>query len=132
MKSRHSKTNVLSIHMNERINPNLKTQDALVDSSNFNKFMVPFRMCLTGPSMSGKSYFIERLLQYRDDLFSSKFSEIYYCLPPEGQHTQDNYLEKLQRIVPDIILIYGVPKHEDVFSHTLPKLFIFDDMVSLF
>lgn len=82
--------------------------------------------------MSGKSHFIEMLLKHRDVMFTTKFVEIFYCLPPEAQHSHDQYLNKIQEIVPDINIVYGLPKHDAVFNHILPKLFIFDDMVRYF
>ena len=45
------------------------------------KIATPFRGIIAGPSNSGKTYFITRLLQNRIQLISQNFNRIIFCHP---------------------------------------------------
>lgn len=43
-------------------------------------FQLPFAMCIAGPSQSGKSEFIHRLLQNKEHLFPTHFHRFFIFL----------------------------------------------------
>ena len=88
-----------------------------------NNFMY-FRMIVAGPSMSGKSYFMFQLVKYRNEIFTTQFHRIMYCIPPESQHQKQAYYQKLKAECNEVELILGLPKEENVLDNTLPKLIL--------
>ena len=47
-------------------------------SPNFGKFIHPSRILISGPTMSGKSYFCKNLLKYKDNLWNIKFHRVIW------------------------------------------------------
>lgn len=91
-----------------------------------------FRILISGPSQSGKTTFILECLKYREKVFSTKFHQICYFLPPDSQYSNDEFITKLHALG-DIQVEYGLPKYTHIFnSKALPKLFIIDDQASRF
>ena len=45
------------------------------------QFQTPCSICISGPSQSGKSEWIVRLINNRDSLFPVNFTDVYYCVP---------------------------------------------------
>jgi len=81
----------------------------------------------SGPTECGKSTFVFKLLKHRNQLFTSEFESIYYCLPPEASHRTTTFVESLRKMIPNIVIIFGLPEPRQVLEHPLPKLFVIDD-----
>jgi hypothetical protein len=84
------------------------------------KFTHPCTIILGGPSKSGKSTFVQNLLDEKDALFDKKISEVLYCLPVG----QPNELEtgvhiKFHEGIPDV----------EMFADKIPRLVILDDLL---
>ncbi len=63
-------------------------------------------------------------------MFTTGFDQIYYCLSPLSQQSASDYLDEITQIVPDINIVYGLPKSGHVFDNVrLPKLFVIDDQM---
>ena len=85
-------------------------------------------MIVAGPSMSGKSHFMFLLVKHRNEIFTTVFHRVMYCIPPESQHQKQTYYEKLKRECKEVELILGLPKEENVLDNTLPKLILIGTM----
>ena len=98
------------------------------------KFQVPSSICVTGPSQSGKSEWIVRLIQNRHQLFATDFQEIIYCIPENLYHHQNPIFEKIRTYFPTAQLIAGLPDtlKLNLTFDTQPKLLIIDDLMSEF
>ena len=81
-------------------------------------------MIVAGPSMSGKSMFIFHLVKYRNEIFTTQFHRLMYCIPPESQHQKQAFFEKLKAECSKLELILGLPKEENILDNTLPKLIL--------
>jgi DNA polymerase III delta prime subunit len=84
------------------------------------KFKHPCTIIVAGPTQSGKSTFIQNLINEKDDLFNEKISEVIYCLP-QGQ---PNNLDTTSSIT----VFEGIPDVE-IFSDKIPRLVILDDLM---
>jgi hypothetical protein len=62
--------------------------------------------------MSGKSEFALNLVKYRDDVYSSKFERILYCLPDSSIHLHQNFIGRLREACESIEIIEGLPDVE--------------------
>src|SRR5947208_16675572 len=80
-------------------------------------FKHPFTMIISGPTGSGKTVFVNKLLDAQ--LFNVKFEEIIWCYSETGsiQSNEKN----------DVTYIQGLPT-EDMFTGE-PKLLILDDLM---
>jgi hypothetical protein len=98
-----------------------------------NRFENPFTMLLAGPTMCGKSTFILEILKNRDQLLRTRFSQIVYRVPATDLHSEirQQYIAKLNSVVPDIIVKTGLPEPRDFMVNNLPKLFILGKYVTL-
>lgn len=79
----------------------------------------PFTAIIAGPTSSGKSCFIKRFLNHRDEMINTQISDIIYC-KPEGQ--------KADWSIPFTQLVDGVPE-TDIFRDQKPRLIILDDLM---
>ena len=116
-----------------RIDPNAIVQSVTVEDDTL-KFKTPATMCISGPSMSGKSEFILKLIQHRELLFDVQFDQIFYCEPETLVLRHNLIFEKIKEVFPRAQLIIGLP---DVTRLGLnldnrPKLLIIDDLMSEF
>jgi hypothetical protein len=74
-----------------------------------------FKMQITGPSMSGKSAFILKLVEFRANLFKQNFRRIIYCHPSaERTAKNENYLRQLQDVCEGIEIILGLPSLDHI------------------
>ena len=92
-------------------------------------FKTPFTMVVGGPTGSGKSTFVEKLLQRRADMFFPEVDEIwwYHC-QPQPHH------EVLRRKFPGIVIREGVPdiRHfdDDMLTGKMKnRVVVLDDMM---
>lgn len=85
----------------------------------FYQFIHPFTMIVAGPSMSGKSTFLQKLLICRKGMFNIEFKRILWCYSENGaKPTIDN-----------IDFHKGIPE-DTTIAHTGPQLLILDDLMS--
>ena len=86
------------------------------------KFKLPFGMIISGPSSSGKSTFLTKLISQAFDLIDPKPISILYCYG------------EMCSIVPEIqrsgVNVYGgVPTEEIIKRYPKPLLLILDDLL---
>ena len=100
-------------------------------TSNFTRIILPFRMNISGPTMSGKSEFIFSLLKYRDIMFDKVFDRILYCIPAKSTEHHYEYITRLSQFVPNLEVIEGLPKNarDCLLEGEGHKLIILDDLV---
>ena len=109
-------------------NPELKVQQ-IGFKENVNKWIHPFRCIIAGPTSSGKSTFMLKMVEHQKSIFTTEFSRIMYCIPAHNAALHDDYFKKLQGFCPNVELILGLPKPNVIKSDTLPKLLLIDDLV---
>ena len=78
-------------------------------------------MCVAGPSQSGKTTFLKKLLFHRDALFKTPFHRVLWCYGTY-QHELHNDLRKR-----GCILHSGIPSVNDLKPH---DLIILDDLLN--
>lgn len=95
------------------------------------KFRCPMRCVINGPSLSGKSYLIIRLLQNRYQLFDQNFSQIVYVFPDSMEESRADYLRDLKKVDANMIFCEGLQNLdlEELKFGKSHKLIIFDDMM---
>jgi hypothetical protein len=91
-------------------------------------------MSISGPSQVGKSEFMLKLVKYRNELFTAKFSRIIYCQPESISHTQNSFFDTLCKEVPIAELNHGLPKLNELRleNNSLPCLLLIDDLMTNF
>ena len=90
------------------------------------RFQTPFRMQVAGPSLSGKSQFISRLLQHLDYLVDKPPQYILYFY---GEYQP--LFTQISNALPYVTFLEGVPDNLDsLIDPTRPGMIIFDDLVS--
>ena len=114
--------------------PTLKVQEVLLEPNAF-KFKSPFTLAISGPSMSGKSYFILNLLKNHKTMFDCVYQRVIYCQPSSIIHTSNDYFNSIKAIYPFAELVSGLPSisrlHLDL-STSQPSLLIIDDLQTEF
>ena len=98
------------------------------------KFQVPSSLCVSGPSQSGKSQWILKLVQNREQLFTARFQEILYCVPENLNFSPNPIFEEIKKSFPTARLISGLPDtlKLNLTFDTSHKLLIIDDLMSEF
>jgi hypothetical protein len=114
--------------------PTIKVQEVNLEPNAF-KFKSPFALAISGPSMSGKSYFILSLLKNHKTMFDCAFQRIIYCQPSSLLHSSNAYFNEIKAIFPSAELISGLPSiarlHLDL-TGSPPTLLIMDDLQTEF
>jgi hypothetical protein len=114
--------------------PTIKVQEINLEIDAF-KFKNPFAMAISGPSMSGKSHFIFKLLQNHETMFTCKFHRVIYCQPASLLHRSNDYFNSIKTIFPFAELVSGIPSisklHLDL-TGSPPALLIIDDLQTEF
>jgi hypothetical protein len=98
------------------------------------KFQVPASICVTGPSQSGKSHWIVKLIKNREKMFPIHFHEILYCIPEHLGMTPNPIFQKIKESFPTAQLVSGLPDVTKLnlnFDET-PKLLVIDDLMTEF
>ena len=115
------------------INSERKLQLLDLDDDVF-KFQVPSSLCISGPSQSGKSEWIVKLIENREKLFTTNFHELLYCVPENLSLTPNLIFEKLKASFPTARLVTGLPDtlKQNLTFDTTPKILIIDDLMSEF
>ena len=84
----------------------------------------PFTMLVAGPTGSGKTYWVNRLLQHRREMITPPPEEILWY---HGQ--RQPFHTTLQDTYPDLQLIDGLPDTEG-YDTTIPRIIIIDDLMN--
>ena len=93
------------------------------------KFIPPFSMCVAGPTMSGKSTFVEQLLTNYHDVIENNESfpqSITYCYS-----VYDKKFDELKRKLQNIEFKKGISELLDdgeVFDDDTPRIIVLDDL----
>ncbi len=106
-----------------KVEVNLQSQELKMEPD-VNRMVHPFRMIISGPTMSGKSHFMYLMLKFRETIFTSRFHRILFCIPPESAHEKMPFFKKMQTEFEPLELVLGLPKEENVLDNALPKLII--------
>lgn len=91
-----------------RIDPDATVQELDISDDDL-KLQTPFTMCVAGPSMSGKSEFILKLITNRKLLFAVNFERIIYCEPEHLVLRHNPIFERLKENFPNAELNIGLP-----------------------
>ena len=96
------------------------------------KFVLPFRLFLSGPSNSGKSFFILKLIKNIDRVFQSGFNSIIYCHPFYDTlgKKDEKLMSDLRDTYPSIIITHEIPKLIELQRLEGPSLLILDDLIT--
>lgn len=115
------------------VNPNLVVQKLNITDDDL-RFKTPCSMCISGPSMSGKSEFIVQLIQNKDKMFDVDFEQIFYCAPESLILRHNPIFEKIKVTFPLVQLVCGLPDIAKLNLNidTRPKLIIIDDLMTEF
>ena len=81
------------------------------------KLQHPFTLIVDGPSSLGKSTFVIRLLEHKEQLCDIVFKNIVWC------HSEDNAPHQLK----DVSFVKGVPDFEN--PENVPTLIVLDDLM---
>ena len=79
------------------------------------KLQQPFTLIVAEPCSCGKSTFVIRLLESREQLFDTVFKNIVWC------HSENNALHRLK----NVSFFKGVPEFEN--PENFPTLIMLDD-----
>lgn len=82
-----------------------------------------------GPTMAGKTLLIMEMLKHRKQLFTTEFDRIFYFMPMNLRSQQDDFIKKLEAVVPRIQIEHSAPKIEMFNYSNLAKLIVLDDMM---
>ena len=101
-------------------------------SSDFGKIICPFRLLVSGPTMSGKSTFSLELIRHRLIVFDKEFSRIIYALPDDSIHLHEDFVKDLEKAYRNIEIVEGLPKVGDLHlkEDKFHKLLIIYDLMS--
>ena len=115
------------------INPRATIQKVSLNEDSL-RIQVPFSMSISGPSQSGKSEFIVKLIEHREKLFTSKFVRIIYCQPESLAHVNNTFFQRIKLAFPSAELNSGLPNISKLSLdlNTLPCLLIIDDLMTEF
>jgi len=110
------------------------TRQAIDFDENDLKFEIPCSICVSGPSQSGKSSWILKLIKNRHKLFSGNFQELYFCIPEQLSLSPNPIFDEIKQNFPGAQLHIGLPDIAKLnlnFDH-VPKLIIIDDLMTEF
>ena len=85
----------------------------------------PFSMMVSGPSQSGKTTFVDRLLQHKKEMIQPNVKEILWFYGSEGA------IEVIKEKYPDIQFFPGLPDISQLekFDSSVNRLMIIDDLM---
>ena len=80
----------------------------------------PASFLISGPSQSGKTHWIFRLIEHRNEIFTEKIEKIFYFY--------DTYQKKFDQFVDSIEFIQGLPSLE-ILKDASQSLVVLDDLI---
>ena len=93
----------------------------------FSRIKTPCRLAISGPSESGKSRFLSKLVQYRNDVFTDTFDRIIYSYPKsDTSNSTREFIEHLQEISTAVEIMQGIPDIKSILGDD-KVLIIIDD-----
>lgn len=101
--------------------------EVIVKSGNPILFEHPCRIVLLGPSSSGKTTLVKRILSQRDKLFKPAPLDVNWFYQVESAATN------LKRDLPEVNFIKGMPNRDDIFKRDAsdpPAIIVIDDMAA--
>lgn len=100
-------------------------------TSDFSRIILPCRMMVSGPTMSGKSEFILNLLRHRQTTFNAPFSRVIYCIPAKSSEHHYDFVQRMTSVYSQLSVIEGLPKiaRDDLLEGDGQKLIILDDLI---
>lgn len=98
-------------------------------NESFGKIAIPARIMISGPTLSGKSEFVMKMVEHRKLLFTRPFDRIIYSHPADT--TNENYLTRMQDLFRDLEIVKGLPNFRklNLLDATEEKLVIIDDQI---
>ena len=113
------------------VNPRESPQFITV-SKTFCKIVTPSRLLVAGPSLAGKSTFLKKLVEFREEIYDQQFQRIIYCSP--HCWTQNEYLESLRKQFPNLELSSELPCLDalNIIIDGTHKLILIDDFMLAF
>lgn len=85
----------------------------------------PFTAILAGPTSSGKSHIVFRLIRHRVEMINTIMTEVIYCLPAGQKISIPDFI----RHDPDVRFHQGIPDFAE-FTDGKPRLMVLDDLMS--
>ena len=103
-------------------------------SKNFGKIICPSRMLVAGPTTSGKSWFLAKMIEHRSSVYNCSFDRIIYFSPHCLTGGQDNYIASLRIFFPNLELSANLPNVDElnIVADDSHKLFLIDDFMQPF
>ena len=103
-------------------------------SKNFGKIICPSRMLVAGPTTSGKSWFLAKMIEHRSSVYNCSFDRIIYFSPHCLTGGQDNYIASLRKFFPNLELSANLPNVDElnIVADDSHKLFLIDDFMQPF
>lgn len=89
-----------------KIDPTVETQD-FPSPESMPPFIAPCRIQMLGGSMSGKSFLLKRILQFRLLIFSQNFEDIYFCVPKGFAMHQLEFIDDIEKLCPSVKIVDG-------------------------
>jgi hypothetical protein len=117
------------MNMESAINPQSTVQKLILEPDTL-RFRVPFAMVISGPSQGGKSEFILQLIKFREQLFTSRFHRIIYCIPEAESNKVKDFFQRIKAEFSNAELWIGLPNlHRLQLKHSeLPTLIIMGNL----
>ena len=63
------------------------------------RLQTPASICISGPSQSGKSHWITKLIKNRNVLFTHEFNQLYYCIPESLSLNPNPIFEEIKKAI---------------------------------
>ena len=118
----------------ESINPHAVVQKVHLPKNGL-KLKMPFSLMVSGPSQSGKSQWICKLIEQRAQIFETEFDQIIYCQPELLAHRPNEIFNRILKSFPTAMLLSGLPNiaklHLNI-GRGRPVLLIIDDQMNAF
>ena len=91
----------------------------------------PFRCLVSGSTGAGKSTLVLEMFRNYDSFFDVEFDHVIYFHPEEEAtmtESRKSYIGKLEEAAPNLIVVEGLPKTEEVLDTPGKKLLVIDDL----
>lgn len=89
------------------------------------RLKAPFTGLVAGPTSSGKSHIVFRIIKYRDEMIDTQMKEVIYCLPPGQQIKTPDFIKRDRQVK----FHSGLPDFTKI-NDAMPRLVILDDLMS--